>query len=57
MHGIIPRVINECLTEVEKRGLTEVGICVYRPSSKRCDEVNVVFFQIELLVPPRRSTD
>lgn len=25
--GAIPRVIHECLTEIEKRGLTEVGIC------------------------------
>lgn len=24
--GIVPRIINECLTEIESRGLTEVGI-------------------------------
>ena len=25
--GTLPRVISECLTEVERRGLSEVGIC------------------------------
>jgi len=25
--GSVPRVIEECLSEVERRGLNEVGIC------------------------------
>lgn len=33
--GSIPVVIDECLSEVELRGLTEVGICERLPASRR----------------------
>ena len=30
--GTIPIIIGQCLSEIEARGLTEVGICDYQPS-------------------------
>ncbi len=29
-YGALPRVIEQCLSEIESRGLTEVGICKYQ---------------------------
>lgn len=28
--GTIPLVVDQCLSEIESRGLTEVGICEYK---------------------------
>jgi len=50
--GTVPIVIEQCLAEVESRGLTEVGIC---KDDQPFSQTLLILVQIALQVPPRKS--
>lgn len=52
--GTVPNVIDQCLGEVESRGLTEVGICTWSISSCRVI-CQLTWSQIALLVLSLKS--
>lgn len=38
--GAVPSVIEQCINEVEERGLSEVGICKYSSCLKQTPSIN-----------------